>query len=107
MKLRFRHVYVFFGSLMVVLLSLLSDPDTGVISSLPFGAGTLVTFLILLKSVLYVALLHFSRKALIDYLDLETVFEKATQTPDGAGKAAIAVALFSVSIAIVIYAATR
>lgn len=105
--MRFRHTYMLFGTLFAILISTLSDPDSGFIQSLPFAASTVATIVILLKSILYVGLLHCSRKALLDYLDLEVFANKALETSEGAGKAMIAVALIMISIAIVIYAATH
>jgi hypothetical protein len=103
--MRFRNVYMGLGSSLVIFIWLLSDPDTGILQSLPMGASTIATLIISLKTVLYVAILHISRKALVDYLDLKSVFEKAVATSQGAGYVAIAIGLFNVAIAIVIYAA--
>lgn len=104
--MRFRHIYMVLGSLLVIALWLLTDPDSGLIQSLPIGGSTVATLVILLKSVLYVALLHISRKALFDYLDMGKIFEVALRSPEGAGKAAISVSLATIAIAIVMLAAT-
>src|SRR5574343_559800 len=104
--MRFRYVYIGIGSILVILLSLLSDPDTGFIQNMKMGAGTLATIIVLSKGILYAALLHFTRKGLMDYFDMETAMNKAMQTPEGAGKAMIANALYTIAMAIVIYAAT-
>lgn len=106
-QMRFRHVYMGLGSFLTLLLWLLSDPDTGFIENLPFGASTVATIVILLKSVFYVALLHLSRRALLDYIDLNTYFQKALQTSEGAGRALMAVAIIMVSISIVMFAAVN
>ena len=103
---RFRHVYMTLGSILTVLLWLLSDPDAGLITNLPFGASTVATLVILLKSIFYVAMLHLSRRALIDYVNLSDYFTKALQTSEGAGRALIAVGIMMVSISIVMFAAT-
>lgn len=103
---RFRHVYMTLGSILTILLWLLSDPDAGLITDLPFGASTIATLVILLKSIFYVALLHLSRRALIDYIDLSEYFTKALQTSEGAGRALIAVSIIMVSISVVMFAAT-
>jgi multisubunit Na+/H+ antiporter MnhB subunit len=105
--MRFRYVFVGLGSLLTVLLLLMSDPDGGFVQNLPFGSSTLATIIILASSILYIGLLHFARKALFDYIDLEIFFKKALQTPEGSGYALIAVALAMVSISIVILAATK
>lgn len=104
--MRFRHVYMGVGSALVLFIWLLTDPDVGIITHMGFGASTVATLVILLKSVLYVAVLHLSRKALMDYLDLEDVFKKAKETSEGAGRAAMGVGLITIAIAIVMFAAT-
>lgn len=105
--MRFRNVFVGVGSLLTVVLLLISDPDGGFVSNLPFGSATAATIVILASSILYIGLLHFARKGLFDYLDLEVFFKKALQTPEGAGYALIAVAIAMVAISIVIFAATN
>lgn len=105
--MRFRNVFLGIGSLLVVLVLLLSDPDSGFVRNLPFGASTLSFLIILVSSVLYIGVLHLGRKALLDYIDLEEYFKKAKLSPEGAGAALIAVALFSVSISLVILAASK
>ena len=105
--MRFRNIFIGIGSLLVIILLLLSDPDGGLVQNLPFGAGTLSTIIILVISILYVGLLHYSRKALLDYLDLEELFNKAKLTPEGSGLAIIGIGLIMVSVSIVILAATK
>ena len=104
--MRFRNVYMVIGSLLTLILLLLSDPDSEFITSLPVGAGTLTILIVLVSSILYVALLHLSRRALMDYVDLSRFFTKALQSPEGSGLAIIGVGLIMVSISIVILAAT-
>lgn len=105
--MRFRNIFIGIGSLLVIILLLLSDPDGGLVQNLPFGAGTLSTIIILVVSILYVGLLHYSRKALLDYLDLEELFNKAKLTPEGSGLAIIGIGLIMISVSIVILAATK
>ena len=105
--MRFRNIFIGIGSLLVIILLLLSDPDGGLVQNLPFGAGTLSTIIILVISILYVGLLHYSRKALLDYLDLKELFNKAKLTPEGSGLAIIGIGLIMVSVSIVILAATK
>ena len=104
--MRFRDVYITIGSLLVLALWIVSDPDLGLITEMSFGASTIATLVILLKSILYVGLLHFSRKALLDYVDLQKVIEKAVQSSDGAGNVVIGIGLMMIAIAIVMFAAT-
>lgn len=103
MKMRFRTVYTLIGSIIVILLWLLTDPDLGLIQNLPFGASTVATLVVLSKALLYVTLLHFSRKALFDYVDLSELFDNAKKDKDS-GEALIAIAIFTLAIALVIYA---
>ncbi len=105
-QIRFRHVYMGLGSLFVVLAWLLTDPDMGIVTALPIGASTIATVIILLKSVLYVGMLHISRIALFDYLNLSEFFNQAKTTSEGSANALIAVAIAMLSIAVVMYAAT-
>jgi hypothetical protein len=105
--MRFRNIFLGVGSALVVFVLLLSDPDGGLVSNLPFGSGVLTTLIILVSSVLYIGLLHLARKALADYLDLEVYFKKALLSPEGSGMALIAVAIMMVSISIVILASVK
>ncbi len=104
--MRFRHIYTIVGSLFVLALWLFTDPDLGFIQNMEYGASTLATLVIMAKALLYVTLLHYSRKALFDYLDLEEHFIKTKEEPVASGLALIAVSIFAVAIAIVIYAGT-
>lgn len=105
--MRFRDIFLGIGSGLVLLLLLLSDPQLGVISQLPFGAGTLGLIINLVIGIFFVGFLHFSRKALLDYIDLEEFFKKAIQSPEGSGLALVAVGLMMVSIAIAVLAAVK
>lgn len=105
--MRFRNVFLLIGSLLTILVLFLSDPDVALVQNLPFGSGTLVILIVLVTSILYVGMLHLSRRALMDYLDLEQYFKKALMSPEGAGLALIAVGLMMTAISIVILAATK
>lgn len=105
--LRFRHAFLGLGGFLTVLVLFLSDPDVGLVQNLPFGAGAFAVLINLVIAILYVGLLHLSRRALVDYIDLEVYFKKALLTPEGAGKALIAIAVMMLSIALVILAATK
>lgn len=105
--MRFRNVFLGIGSILVTIVLLMSDPDSGLVKNLPFGAGTLSFMIILISSILYIGLLHLGRKALFDYINLEEYFKKAKLTSEGSGQALIAVGLFSIAIAIVILAAAE
>lgn len=106
-KIRFRHVYMTLFSILILMALFLSDPDVGLIQDLGFGAGFVATILMMLKAILYVAILHISRRALIDYIDLEVYFKRAVEHPNGAGMALIAVALMMIAVATLIVAAVQ
>jgi hypothetical protein len=105
--MRFRYKFLGLGSVAVILLLLVSDPDSKIVQHLPFGSGTVSILVNLVISILYIGILHLGRKALMDYIDLEDFFKQALKTPEGSGQAIIGVGLFSVAIAIVVFAATR
>lgn len=104
--MRFRNTYMIYGGILVFLVLTLTDPDLKLITNLPFSAPALAVLVNLLKTVFYVASLHLSRKALLDYLDFEELFENAKRTPEGSGKAIIGVGLIYIAVAVVIWAAT-
>ena len=103
--MRFRDIYLGVGSVLVLAVVFMSDPSVGLISQLPFGSSTLGLIINIIISLFYIGLLHYSRKALIDYIDLEVFFKKALESSQGAGMALIGVGLIMVSIALVIVAA--
>lgn len=105
--MRFRHIYMGLGGLLVILILLLSDPDIGFIQNLPFGSSTVSILIILLLTILYAGMLHITRKALFDYIDLSIYFKKALQTPEGAGLALVAVGLSLIAISILFLAAVK
>lgn len=105
--MRFRNVFLLIGGLLTTAVLFLSDPDGGFVQNLPFGAGTITTLIVLVSSILYIGVLHFGRKALLDYIDLRDYFKKALLTPEGAGLALVAVAGMMISIALVILAAVK
>lgn len=103
--MRFRDIYLGVGSVLVLAVVFMSDPSVGLISQLPFGSSTLGLIINIIISLFYIGLLHYSRKALIDYIDMEVFFKRALETSQGAGMALIGVGLIMVSIAMVIVAA--
>lgn len=105
--MRFRDIFLGIGSVLVLILLFLSDPQSAVVAQLPFGAGTVSTLMNLVTSLLFIGVLHLARKALVDYIDLEEFFKKAIETPEGAGRALMAVALMMISVSLVIYAAVK
>lgn len=105
--MRFRYVYMGIGSILAIIILLATDPNSGIFSGLPFGATTLTSLIVMLNIVFYVGAAHLSRRALFDYIDAQKYFEKALQTPEGAGRAIQAIAIVFLGISVLIYAATR
>lgn len=103
--MRFRFVFLGIGSILTLLVLLLSDPDGGLVQNLPFGSATLSLLIVLVSSILFIGLLHLARKALLDYIDLEQYFKKALLSPEGAGYAIIGIGIMMLSVAVVIVAA--
>lgn len=106
-KMRFRFVYMAVFTALIILASFLGDPDSKLIQDIPMGAGFIATVLVTLRAVVYVAILHVSRKGLLDYIDLETFFKKALETPLSSSIALVAVSIIMSVIGFLIYVAVR
>lgn len=102
----FRYVYMVILSILTVGLLFLTDPDTGLIQGLPIGAQAVATLTMLSVAVLFVSLLHISRRALFDYIDLGELVKQAAKGPAGAGLVFLGVCVAMVAISVVIAAAT-
>ena len=102
--MRFRYVYMGVFTLIGLILLFLVQPDVGIIQNLPFGAGLIATLSSVFLVTLYVAILHYSRKGLFDYVDFEELLNKAKEESTGAGLFAIAVAIAMLALAILISA---
>ena len=103
--MRFRYKFMGLGGIFVMLSWILTDPDLGIIQNLPIGSSTVAMVVVLLKTVLYIGMLHYSRLALFDYLYLKTVIDEAMKDPKGAGMIFIGIGLAMMSIDITILAA--
>lgn len=95
------------GGILVILIMLITDPQGGLIRSLPFGSGTISTLIILAQSILYISLYHLGRRAIADYVDMSELYQHCRQDPIASGLYAIAVAIMTLGIAIVIHAAVK
>ena len=100
---RGRFAYVWLVGLIVIALSLLTDPDSGYIQQLRWGAGTIATLIILSKGVLYATLVHYTRKGLIDYFRMEDAWNICKQNPMAAGMFTIAVSISTLAYSLAIY----
>lgn len=102
--IRFRYLYMGFFSVLALLLLFVSDPDSKLVTALPIAAGFVATIVLLVSAVLYVTMLHLSRRGMFDYVDLSVFFTKALSTPTGAGLALVSIGLSNIAIAVVILA---
>lgn len=101
---RVRNLYLGLGCLLVILLLILVDPDSGLVRQLPFGGGAVTTLVYMAKGILGSALLYVTRKAMFDYpeADLQSLGQDARRTPEGAGLYAISIGLQTIAYAIII-----
>ena len=105
--MRFRNMYMIFGTALVVLLWIISDPDLGAIKDLPFGSGAIAMLIFMSKGVIASTLLYVTRKGMMDYdtADFEELGKAAKFDPQGAGQYAIAVSIQTLAFAVVIVGA--
>lgn len=105
--MRFRDAYVVLGSVLTVLLLVLTDPDLGLVQNLGIGAGTINSLVFLFKGILGCSLLYITRKAMQDYpeADFQSLGAKANTTAEGAANYAIATAIMTLAYAVVIVGA--
>lgn len=86
--MRFRHIFMGFGSAVILATLWATDPDKGLMTAMFVMA--------LVTPILAVAFAHLGRRGLFDYLDLESVAKKAQESPTGSG-------LVFLGVCIVIY----
>lgn len=75
--MRFRYLFMGFGSAAILAALLVTDPDKGLATSM--------LVLSLATPILAVAFAHLARRGLFDYLDLKKVADRAQEHPIGAG----------------------
>jgi hypothetical protein len=100
-----RNLFQYFGSLVVLGLLFVMDPDGGLIQDLEWGATTVASVLLILKSALGIVLIHWSGKLLFDYIDRQDIYNKVMNDPTnstGAGLFVVATSLYAVAFALVI-----
>lgn len=100
-----RNWFAIIGTLIMVSLWILTDPDAGIMHKLPFGAKIFDIFAVMSKGIIYILMLHYSRTFIFEYLSLRRVIAKAVETPEGAGMVAISAAIFTLAFAIAVHAA--
>lgn len=104
--LRFRFVGLIIFTLLFFSAAYLSDPSTGIVEKLPFGAGFVAHLITLLLASSGTVLLFLVRKTFFDYpeADLQTLLRNAKNDERGAGLALIGTGLHMIAYAIVILA---
>lgn len=85
--MRFRHLFLLGGGIIVLAALLFTDPDGGV------STGMLMLKMVI--PVLAILFAHVARKALFDYdeADFQSLLRKASESPTGAGLALVAIAI--------------
>jgi len=92
----------------VVFILFLVDPDSGLIQNLPFGSGAVATLVVSLRPVIVITLIHYTRKWIFDYVDVEDIYVSVMESDNFIAKAifALAMAVFTLGFAIVFAAAS-
>lgn len=103
-SLRFRNIYIFTLTVLVLVAFVLFDPDLGLVSDMSWGATTVATFLVLLKAIPAITLLHFSRKAIADYIDIEALYKKIMADDVEKNSAAVGAGLFMIGVGLLLIA---
>lgn len=101
---RLRNCFLAGGSLAVLALLILTDPDAGYFAGiLPFGSTTLVWLISLARGIVAVAFAHYSRKALFDYkeADLANILRNSLKTSTGSGLAFLGICIVLVGLLMV------
>lgn len=101
----FRPRYILFVLLIILvpMLDIATDPDNGIVNSVPFGASFIVHLVLLGRAAIAVLALHWLISYIFDALELDIV-KMAKEHPEHNGLYAIAVAITSLAFAVVIQA---
>lgn len=101
---RFRNIYLYTVTLGVIALLFIADPDNDFVQKLSWGSSTVATLLMYLKAVIAVTFLHFTRKAMFDYIDLGDIYKKCMDDNSAIPAAiyAVAVGIFVLAFAVLI-----
>lgn len=104
--MRIRNLFMLTTFVIASLLFTITDPDTGWISNLPFGASTIATFTQIFMVFIWIPVLHFARKFLLDYdtADFNLLGKNARRSPEGSGSMAIAVSIMTLAFSVLISA---
>lgn len=101
--MRFRHSFIFGGSIVVLFALLATDPNQGWLT-LPLGASVVAWLLQLARFFVLLLCVHFGRKALCDYpeADMRLLFHVARQSPAGAGLGLVALAVIILALSLLV-----
>lgn len=103
--MKFRHIFIALTCMVSMLALLVSDPDANLLSQLSFGASTIRPIVAICAVFLYIGVLYIGRRGIMDFADFEKLYEKALESPVGAGLFAIAASIVMLSIAVAMIAA--
>ena len=95
------------GLMIMVVSWILTDPDLGLINDLPFGSNLVTVFTYASRAMILIALLHYCRKAVSDYFDMETAWRSVKDNPMAVAIYTLAIAVMTTAFATVIAAAFR
>lgn len=107
--MRFRYIFMSIGLALVLFASVMTSPDSGFLSGLPFGAEEISRMLSISRGLTLLLFIHYSRKALHDYpaADAESLFQKAGESPIGSGLALIALAIVTLAMTLLFSSSAR
>ena len=99
-ELKFRHKFTIVGIIIALFALFGTEPGIDFIN-LPFGADVLAKLSGLPAAVFGVTILYVGIKGLFDFVDRGKIYEKAIETPLGAGLAMLSISVAMVAIALI------
>lgn len=103
--IRPRVTYAILMILLVTITWVLADPDIELFANLKYGSTIIPLLLATTIAFLFTGIAHTLRKSLMDYVNLEELYNRAKTTATGAGLFALAVSIVFLSISFIIVAA--
>lgn len=101
---RLRTVYLFYVTILMITLMLFSDPDSGIIRNLAFGAGVIASLTWQFQAAISITLLHFTRKSMFDYIDLGDIYDLCMGKVEGVQANPVAAGLFMIGVSVFVLA---
>lgn len=99
--MRFRYISMLTGFIAAMVMIFLSDPDLSHMLELPFGARAYIFVKSLLMISVSAVMIHYVRKTLFDYFNLEEALSEAMKNPTGSGLAIIGISIMVLAAAVV------